>query len=73
MKEEICERVDILELIEQIYFCNSLDQVQLGVALPSRHFSALWQNCLLAPPDVQLISQEDCQHILKSSEHEHAG
>jgi len=29
----------------------------LGVAVPSRHFSGLWQNCVLAPPDVQLISQ----------------
>ena len=34
-----------------------INQVQLGVARPSRHFSRLWQNCLLAPPDVQLISQ----------------
>jgi len=35
------------------------EQVQLGVAVPSRHFSGLWQNCVLAPPDLQLISQDN--------------
>lgn len=39
------------------------EKVQLGVALPSRHFSGLWQNCVLAPPDLQLISQDNTSGI----------
>ena len=41
-------------------------QVQLGVAVPSRHFSGLWQNCVLAPPDLQLISQVNFGPIFTS-------
>ena len=55
MKAEICEKVEILLIVNGLVSA----QVQLGVAVPSRHFSGLWQNCVVEPPDLQLISQVD--------------
>ena len=31
--------------------------MQLGLAAPFKHFSDLWQQCALQPPDVQLFAK----------------
>jgi len=37
---------------------DSCGKVQLGLAAPFKHFSDLWQQCALQPPDVQLFAKD---------------
>jgi len=42
---------------------DSCGKVQLGLAAPFKHFSDLWQQCALQPPDVQLFAKDSTDGI----------